>query len=235
MNFRALFILLAVALCPPLTAQTANPKAADQGGDGGNGQLYGTLQDGLYTSPTGAFQVKVPVLPELGGTVADTRNVVTFHDAFTTHVTIGAFPLSAELKWEYQTRGPKNFLIYFFTTLVMPDFAKRFPGASIENDGLFLPKFQNGSMLIFTLLPGGSFFANRVTLFPRRKPLVAKRGNLCFVKNGYVFVVSEELADHILSPSVYHRTTAEENAVLRRRLVALVEEMHFLKQAAPQD
>ena len=238
MNNRALPLMLAILLSPPLFAQTAAPQSEDEtaGSQPAASQLYGSIVGDTYTSPTGVFQIKIPVLPQLGGAVSDTPNLVTFDDDYETHLSIGAFPLGRELKWEYDTRGTKDFLAFFFTNVVMPDFATKFPGAHMEDNGLYLPKFQDGSMLIFTLLPGGSLFAPQVTLFPsRRTPLVAKRGNLCFVKYNYVFVVSTELAERILEHSTYHKTVDEENALLRDRLLEVVRRMSFIKPAETKD
>jgi hypothetical protein len=131
------------------------------------------------------------------------------------------------MKTEYESRGVQGFLTYFFTSLVMPDFAARYPGATIEDIGSYLPAIQGGAMLIFTRLPGGSFFAQRVEIWPPKEPVVAKRGSLCFVKNGHVFVVSMELAERELERSTYHLTIPEENALLQRRLLALVARMEF--------
>lgn len=222
-------VLLAVSLCmADLEAQTAsrsgdNPRPSSTPPP----QIYGKVEGGYYTSPTGLYKVKIPVLPELGGSISDTPNVVTFDDDFNTHISIGAFPLSRELKWEYETRGAKEFLIYFFANIVMPDFAARFPGAAMEDNGAYLPKFQDGSMMIFTLLPGGSVFAQRVTLGTTREPVVAKRGNLCFVKYNTVLVISTELAERVLERSTYHKTVEEENVVLRQRLLDIVGKMQF--------
>jgi hypothetical protein len=240
MKFRAPPLLLAASLCllPRLPAQTALQPGADTttalqpGSDATTAlapppQIYGKVEGDYYTSPTGIYKVRIPVLPQLGGSISDTPNVATFDDDFSTHISIGAFPLSRELKWEYDTRGAKDFLVYFFTSLVMPDFAARFPGSKMEDNAAFLPKFQDGSLLIFTLLPGGSFFAQRVTLGSAAEPLVAKRGNLCFVKYNCVFVVSTELSERVLEHSTYHKTTEEENATLRQRLLDIVGKMQF--------
>ena len=240
MKFRVPLLLLAASLCllPRLPAQTALQPGADTttalqpGSDATTAlapppQIYGKVEGDYYTSPTGIYKVRIPVLPQLGGSISDTPNVATFDDDFSTHISIGAFLLSRELKWEYDTRGAKDFLVYFFTSLVMPDFAARFPGSKMEDNAAFLPKFQDGSLLIFTLLPGGSFFAQRVTLGSAAEPLVAKRGNLCFVKYNCVFVVSTELAERVLEHSTYQKTIEEENTTLRQRLLDLVGKMQF--------
>ena len=240
MKFRAPPLLLAASLCllPRLPAQNALQPESDAtttlqpGSDAPTApapppQIYGKFEGDYYTSPTGIYKVKIPVLPQLGGSISDTPNVATFDDDFSTHISIGAFPLSRELKWEYDTRGAKDFLVYFFTSLVMPDFVARFPGSKMEDNAAFLPKFQDGSLLIFTLLPGGSFFAQRVTLGSAAEPVVAKRGNLCFVKSNCVFVVSTELSERVLEHSTYHKTTEEENATLRQRLLDIVGKMQF--------
>ena len=250
MKFPASPLLLAASLClsPRLPAQTAlqhgdDTTAAPQpsadatdalqpGTDATTTrapapQMYGKVEGDYYSSPLGFYKVRIPVLPQLGGSISDTPNVVTFDDDFSTHISIGAFPFSRELKWEYDTRGAKDFLVYFFTNLVMPDFVARYPGSTMEDNAAFLPKFQDGSLLIFTLLPGGSFFAQRVTLGSDSAPVVAKRGNLCFVKSNCVFVVSTELSERVLERSTYHKTMEEENAILRQRLLDIVGRMQF--------
>ena len=50
--------------------------------------LNGKLTDGVYTCPGAIYRVPVPVIPELGGQIHDTENVVTFDDDLTTHVSI---------------------------------------------------------------------------------------------------------------------------------------------------
>jgi len=230
MKIRASFVFLAVSLCllPRLTAQTAPQPGSGLGTPPAPPpQVYGKIEGDYYTSPTGIYKISIPILPQLGGSISDTPNVATFEDDFSTHISIGAFPLSRKLKWEYDTRGAKDFLVYFFTTLVMPDFVARFPGATMEDNAAFLPKYQDGSLLIFTLLPGGSFFAQRVTLGMAREPLVAKRGNLCFVKYNCVFVISTELSERVLERSTFHKTIEEENTILRQRLLDIVGKMQF--------
>ena len=44
--------------------------------------LAGKIEGKSYVSPTGIFKVVIPVLPELGGEITDTPNVVTFQDDF---------------------------------------------------------------------------------------------------------------------------------------------------------
>jgi hypothetical protein len=171
--------------------------------------------------------VKIPVLPQLGGGVSDTPNLVTFDDDYSIHINIGAFPLSRELKAEYDVRGTKDFLIFFFTSLIMPDYAANFHGAQMEPNAIFLGKYQDGSILIFLLLPGGSVFDHRARFSNSLSPAVAKRGNLCFVKNGYVFVISTELAERVLERSTYKKSPEEENAILRDRLMDIVAKMQF--------
>lgn len=56
-----------------------------------NGVLTGKMEGKLYVSPTGEFKVPSPILPELGGSVTDTDNVVVFSDNFNTHISIACF------------------------------------------------------------------------------------------------------------------------------------------------
>jgi hypothetical protein len=234
MKFAAVFILLAVGGCfPPLCGQTA-PKSGDEPGPASAllSRNYGRVEGDTYISPTGVFRIKIPVLAELGGAVSDTPNSVIFDDDFQIHVSVAAFPLSQDLKSEYETRGPQAFLISFFTGIVMPDFVANFPGSSMEQKAAFLPQLQGGSILIYTLHPGGSNFEIRSTISRAVKPVVAKWGNLSFVRSGYVFIITTELAERALQRSTYKQTPEEENAILRQRLLDIVAKMQIAPSPA---
>ena len=184
---------------------------------------------GIYTSPTGAFKMEVPVLPTLGGIVTDTNNVVTFHDDYGLQITVGAFPQDASLKWEYSTRGTKDYLIYFFSNFVLEDFKRYFPGTHVESAG-FSPDFLDGALFTYVLMPGGSVVGNRSVFSKPGEVPEAKRGNLVFVRNGYMFVISTELSERVTEGGHYNKTTAEENLILRGRLAGIVRKMQFLNQ-----
>ena len=224
----AFFLLISCGSLSPLPGQTA-PLSGDRPAtqEPVARQTYGRVEGDIYISPTGLYKVKIPVLPQLGGAVSDTPNLVTFDDDYSIHINIGAFPLSRELKAEYDVRGTKDFLIFFFTSLIMPDYAANFHGAQMEPNAIFLGKYQDGSILIFLLLPGGLVFDHRARFSNSLSPAVAKRGNLCFVKNGYVFVISTELAERVLERSTYKKSPEEENAILRDRLMDIVAKMQF--------
>ncbi len=184
--------------------------------------LAGRIEGGVYHAANGTYEMEIPVLPELGGVVSDTENVVTFEDNFSTHVSIAAFPQDAAQRWQLTTRGLKDYLGYFFTEFVLRDFKALYPDAAVEPGGGFYPKLFGGALFIYALLPGGSMFAGRITVVsPDWKPPAAKRGNLLFVRNGCIFVVSMELAERVVEGSAYHRTIADEDAILHDRLVAI--------------
>ena len=202
-----------------------------QSGDFAGG-LVGRVENHYYFSPTGIFRMPIPVLPELGGSISDTENVVTFQDSFSIHVSIGVFPQDATQRWEYSTRGPKDYLGYFFATYVMPDFQSAYPGGTVEDVG-FSPTVMDGAIIAYTLLPGGSMFNNkRAIIGADNTPVVAKRGNLIFVHNGNVFVITTELAERVTERSTYHKTQAEEDTLLRDRLLADAEKIEFARPAA---
>lgn len=177
-------------------------------------------------SPTKAFKIPVPVLPALGGTVTDTETVVTFLDSFGTVISIGAFKQDATQRWEMETRDIKNYLVYYFGTFVMTGFKRSFPEVSIEQ-AVFAPTYLDGALFCYILLPGGSMFSDQLTFAPGGKPAVAKRGNLTFAKNGFVFVVSTELSEKVTEGTRYSKTPQEEDQILRRRLVDIEAKMVF--------
>jgi hypothetical protein len=193
--------------------------------------LVGTLESGVYSSATNAYKIAIPVLPELGGRIRDTEHVVMFQDSFGVQISIGAFTQDATQRWELSTRGTKDYLIYFFGTFVMVDFKRYCPEAHIESAG-FAADLLDGALFSYILLPGGSMFANQLAFGAPGKPPVAKRGNLVFMKNGFVFVVSTELAEKVTEGASYKKTPEEEDQILRKRLVDIVAKMQFTKPPA---
>lgn len=198
------------------------------------GGLVGHVDGDSYVSPTGAFRLRVPVLPELGGQISDTENVVTFRDDFGTLISIAAFPQNAGERWKLQTRGTKDYLLGFFTDYVLPDFKRSFPRLTVDKDAVFMPTLMDGALLVYMELPGGSMFASQVvTIDPDRKIRPAKRGNLLFVHDGFIFVISSELSERVLEGTAYTLTPDQENLTLRERLEDIVAQIHFLKPAQP--
>lgn len=192
----------------------------------------GRLEGDQYVSPTGAFRVKLPVLPELGGAIDETENVVTFQDQFNVHASIACFPMDATQRWENETRGRRDYLIWFFDNFVQADFQGRFPGSRIES-AKFLHGVEGGALLAYNLLPGGSMFEDRIILTGNETVPVAKRGNLLFVHDRNVYVLSIELAEKVVERSTYKKTTEEEDEILRRRLLELLNKMRFTEPATP--
>lgn len=193
--------------------------------------LEGKVEGKTYVSPTGIFKVVIPVLPELGGDITDTPNVVTFQDDFNVHVSIAAFPQDATQRWEMSTRGLKDYLIYFFSNFVLSDFKQTFTGVQIES-AKFLPGLLDGSLLTYLLIPGGTMFGDRVPQLSADRMPVAKRGNLLFVRNGHIFVISTELAERVIEGRSYAKTTEEEDELLRNRLTDIVSKIAFAKPPA---
>lgn len=194
----------------------------------GSSDLYGRLDGDVYVAPAGRYRVTLPVLPELGGQVHDTENVVTFDDNLNTHASIACFPLDVDQKTELEVRGPRRYLAYFYTEFVLPDFKKRFPGTTAA-ETLWVPEYREGAIIGFALLPGGSAFANRETITTKDAgdPPVAKRGNLLFLHGDAVYVVSVELAERITQRSVFNKTPEEENVILRERLLLMANRIQF--------
>lgn len=195
--------------------------------------LEGKIEGKNYVSPTGIFKVVIPVLPELGGDITDTPNVVTFQDDFNVHVSIAAFPQDATQRWELSTRGLKDYLIYFFSNFVLSDFKQTFEGVQIES-AKFVPSLLDGALLTYLLVPGGTMFGDRVPQLSVDRVPVAKRGNLLFVRNGHIFVISTELAERVIEGRSYSKTTAEEDEILRNRLTEIVSKISFAKPPAAE-
>ncbi len=192
-----------------------------------NQPLVGRVDGETYVSATREFSVPVPVLRELGGTISDTENVVTFTDSFSTHISIGCFPQDALQRWELETRGLRDYLLYFFTEFVLADFSKRFPGSKIES-ARFVPELMDGALITYALLPGGSYFEPKPAIpVPPEKRVTAKRGTLLFVRNRQVYVLSTELAERATKRDTYATTPEKENAQLTTRLTELAGRLIF--------
>lgn len=211
-------LLLAFAAAPAVSVH-AQPAAEPLA-------LAGRVEGKRYVSPTGAYTVEIPVIPELGGTLLDTDNVVTFQDGLSVHASIACFAMDATQRWENETRGRRDYLAWFFTNFVQLDFAQRYPGSQAET-AKFLPSVHGGALLAFNLLPGGSMFSDRIILATGEEAPVAKRGNLVFVKNEHVFILSIELAERVLDRTTWDKTPAEEDDLLRSRLLDLLSKMSF--------
>jgi len=207
-----------------LLASVALTSRAQEGGPG----LQGKIEGKMYSSATGLFKMAIPVLPELGGDITDTPNVVTFQDDFNVHVSIAAFPQDATQRWELSTRGLKDYLIYFFSNFVLADFKQSFEGVQIES-AKFIPGTQDGALLTYLLLPGGTMFGDRVPQLTADRIPVAKRGNMLFVKSGHIFVISIELAERVIEGKTYQKTAAEEDEILRQRLLDILNKIQFAK------
>jgi hypothetical protein len=196
--------------------------------------LYGQLRGTTYVAPENRFRIAVPVLPELGGRIDDTENVVTFSDEVSTHVSIACFPLDLSNKWERDTRGIREYLAFFYGEFVFPDFARRFPEAATERM-LYTPDLHDGALFAFTLLPGGSAFEARSSVVdtPGSAP-AAKRGNLLFVHNDSILILSIELAERVTQRSAFNKTADEENEILRDRLIELAQRMQLPRRVQPR-
>jgi hypothetical protein len=198
----------------------------------GPGPLTGRVAGDIYYSANGAYKIPVPVRAETGGTVTDNQNVVTFQDDFDVLYIIAAFPMDSSQRWELSIKTRQEYLQSFFVQYVLPDFRRAFTGVQVEATGTYMPTMLEGSLVIYTLLPGGSMFANKTpAIDPDRKPPVAKRGNMIFVNKGFVYVISTELAERVTEGSAYSKTPAEEDLALREKLVDLAQKMHFLDPA----
>jgi hypothetical protein len=194
--------------------------------------IEGRIEGRTYVSPTGLFKVTIPVLPELGGDLTDTPNVVTFQDDFNVHVSIADFPQDATQRWENSTRGAKDYLVYFFSNFVLSDFRQNFEGVQIES-AKFVPGVLDGSLLTYLLVPGGTMFPDRLPAVSNDVLPVAKRGNLLFIRNEHVFVISIELAEKVIEGKSYGKSVAEQDEILRKRLLEMVDKITFLKPATP--
>ncbi|HZZ58541.1 MAG TPA: hypothetical protein VFE31_11970 [Opitutaceae bacterium] len=219
------FLALALVVTSVAVAQEADP-AAPAGRDHG---LLGRIEGDQYYAPSGSYRITIPLVDGLDGQIIDTPNVVSFRDPYSTYITVWCHTQDAPQKWQYEVQGPKEALEEFFYDYVWRDFAA-FPGAAYDTNARFQPRLYGGALFTFITLPGGSMFANpQFQIDPYAKPIVAKRGNMLFVHDGYIYVISTELAERVTQRDHYTLTDEEENILLRDRLTAIASRIHFLK------
>ena len=96
-----------------------------------------------------------------------------------------------------------------------------------------MPGVLDGSLLTYLLVPGGTMFPDRLPAVSSDVLPVAKRGNLLFIRNEHVFVISIELAEKVIEGKSYGKSVAEQDEILRKRLLEMVDKITFTKPAAP--
>lgn len=225
--------LFAFALMPALSAQSTSAQASDDlyaDEDAQETPLLGSIEGDRYVSPTGAFRMTIPVMLDFGGDINDSQFVVSFQDLYGTHASIGCFPFDEKMRAEETTRGRKEFLVWFFQNYIQSDFMRSIPGTTAETSARYVSGTQGGALLTNLLLPDGSVFSERVFIFPPKTAPVAKRGNLIFVREGFVYVISTELAERLFEYSTYSKTATEEDEILRKHLFELLAKMTFTRE-----
>ena len=191
-------------------------------------KLSGQVENGIYRAPSGAYAVPVPKLHGDAATIMDTDTIVVFKDKVSVLLTIAAFPMPAFARWQYQINTPRDYLVAFFRDNILRDYTNEFPESRVENVK-FLPEYHGGTLLAYTVMPGGSAFDldPASAALPLHAPGVAKRGHLVFVKNDVVFVLAIELAERVTKQSEYHLSTADEDRILLERLLLVVTAMQI--------
>lgn len=227
MTLRLLVLPTALLLGFPLTAApTAPVPTAAAAENATTSKLAGRLEDGRYHAPADAYSVSVPVLRGAETAVMDNGEIVVFKDKVSTLLTIAAFPLPPFAKWEHDTTPARDYLIAFFRDNILRDYNNEFPGSTIES-ARFIPEFQGGALVAFTLLPGGSAFSPTAARPPTAPAPVAKRGHIVFVRDDRVFVIATELAERITRAETFNLAPAEEDRILFDRLIAVLGTTRF--------
>jgi len=192
--------------------------------------LLGRVEVNTYIAPTGTFKIEIPISPLLGGNITDTENIVIFDDTYLTHVTIANYPLNPTEAWNLSTSSPKEYLLGFFGKQILRNYREAFKNVQIRVDpqARFLPTMYGGAFIAYLTIPGGSFFSSRVPrLVADAKPREAKYGVMLFVQKGYIFIISEEFAEHATEGSANHLSNEQEDTILRGRLLDLASKMEF--------
>lgn len=190
--------------------------------------LIGKVLENQYIAPSGSYKMTLPIQLELGGTVTDTREVVTFQDDFRIHASIACFKMGASNEREIQTRGRRDFLISFFREHVHTQFKRRFPGAEID-EARYMPEVLEEALMVYNTLPNGTMFSDQAVLASSSDgALLVKRGNLLFLKDHHLYVISVELAKLLLvGNESLHYSEEEKHVLLREELLDLAGRITF--------
>lgn len=235
MSSRPITVLLAALTLLGAGSPILRSESAQVAPDTSTPGLHGQIVKGVYISPTGMFRIQVPVMAELGGTTTDSDNgVVTFQDTVSSHISVGCFAMDATQRWMEETQGRKDYLTNFLATIVHDDFAQHFPGAKLEGTR-YRPRVMDGALFGYVTLPNGTMFNDRAIMSDSLPPLVAKRGNLLFVKDEHVYVVSVELAEKVLERTTWDKTPEQEDDILDDRLHDVLSKMTFTKVPPKND
>lgn len=68
---------------------------------------------------------------------------------------------------------------------------------------------------------------SKIMATPGGVPVQAKRGSLLFVRRGFIYILSVELAERATQRSTYQMTTEQEDTLLSVRLTELVKRLIF--------
>jgi hypothetical protein len=190
--------------------------------------LLGRIEDNRYIAPHGNYSITLPVQIDLQGTVSDTPEVVTFQDDFRIHASVACFKMESPHDREIQTRGRRDFLIWFFRQQVQTQFQLRFPGSKID-EARYMPEVLEGTLIVFNSLPNGTMFTKPAGLtHSSEKQAIAKRGNLLFLNKRSLYVVSIELAELLSQDENTASADREEDHTrLRKELLDLVGRITF--------
>jgi hypothetical protein len=204
------------------------PAAPEATGEVATGELRGRIVEDRYYSATNAFDIVIPVMVGEDTLILDTEEIVVFRDGVRTMLTIAAIHLDPLAKWELDTTSRREYLIRFFRENVLANYTETFPGSTVESARL-IGDLEKGALMVNTLHPNGSAFETDpiVRNDPATPPPVAKRGNLLFCHGDFIYVISTELADRVTEMSTYSTDTETEDRILRDRLLAVHEQLHF--------
>lgn len=224
----ALLLLLTLAARSPAetTVPAITPPAEAPAPAAATRALRGGIEAGRYHAPDNVFSVSVPVLHGEKTSITDNGEIVVFKDKVATLLTIAAFPMPPFAQWEHDTTPPRDYLIGFFRDNILRDYDREFPGSAIES-ARFIPSFQGGALVAFTLSPGGSAFEAKEPRPPTSAAPVAKRGHFVFVRDSHIFVVATELAERVTLGAAYNLGTIEEDRILFDRLITVLAATRF--------
>ena len=193
--------------------------------------LLGQIEDNRYIAPHGSYSITLPVQLDLQGTITDTREVVTFQDDFRIHASVACFKMESPHDREIETRGRRDFLIWFFRQQVQTQFQRRFPGAKID-EARYMPEVLDGALIVYNSLPNGTMFTKQVGLaHSTEQPIIAKRGSLLFLKGRHLYVVSAELAELLRDEEATVGSLEDDHIRLRKELLDLVGRITFTSAA----
>lgn len=177
----------------------------------------------VYESPSGNFNVSIPVDAKQGGRVQSQEGVVGFTDDYGTLLRIDYYPLTSEEEEEIDSMGQEKYLGLILTERYVPQaISANVPDAKVEAHE-YLEDIINGAYFVIVDLPKGSTISKQENNGNATR-MDAYRGLLSFLNGEYLYIVSSQRS---FFEDESRGSLKEETEKIKQKILAFVERIEF--------